>query len=117
MERMNLMEIRLTPAAVKELGRFTFGEDEGVRVEAVFTGRCTIAEEHSLKIDRQREGDDRLIVEDIPLLVSKESRETLHESITLDFSPKLGFKLSSPNEVYRYNLVLEKEARSGEQEK
>lgn len=105
------MEIKLTPAAVQELKKHPFKENEGIRIEAVFVGSCTIADEHSLKIDEKHEDDDLLVAEGIPLLLSKESQTNLHEKVTLDFNPQMGYKLSSPEEVYRYNLTLEKKSR------
>ncbi|MBT2758344.1 iron-sulfur cluster biosynthesis family protein [Mesobacillus foraminis] len=102
------MQINLTPAAVEELKKISFKEDEGIRIEAVFVGSCTIADEHSLKIDKKYSLDDLFEIEGIPVIVSKESQKNLHEKVTLDFNPNMGYKLSSAEEVYRYNLTLEK---------
>ena len=102
------MEIKLTPAAVEELKKYSFDDNEGIRIETSFVGSCSIAEEHSMKIDKQDKDDTVFTVEGLSVLVSKESQKHLHEKITLDFNPNMGYKLSSAEEVYRYNLTLEK---------
>lgn len=102
------MNIDVKPAAVAELKKVEYGEGEGVRIESIFIGSCSIASEHHLKIDQKKEGDDLFLVEGIPLLVSKESQENLHKHISLDFNPSMGYKLTSAEETYRYNLKLER---------
>ncbi|WP_059170196.1 iron-sulfur cluster biosynthesis family protein [Bacillus sp. FJAT-27445] len=100
------MEINIKPAALAELKKSHFNENEGIRIEAVFVGSCSLYAEHYLKIDHKREDDDLFEIEGIPVLVSKESQKHLYERISLDFNPGLGYKLSSDEEVYRYNLKL-----------
>lgn len=102
------MNIDVKPAAAAELKKYDYGPNEGVRIESVFIGSCSIASEYHLKIDEQTADDDLFVVEGVPLLVSQKSQENLHESITLDFNPAMGYKLTSAEETYRYNLKLEK---------
>ncbi|WP_316568570.1 iron-sulfur cluster biosynthesis family protein [Neobacillus sp. YIM B06451] len=102
------MEIIIKPAALEELKNASLQDGEGIRIEAVFIGSCSIYAEYSLKIDKKNEDDDLFEVEGIPVLVSKESQKHLYKRITLDFNPGLGFKLSSDEEVYRYNLKLQR---------
>jgi Fe-S cluster assembly iron-binding protein IscA len=102
------MNIDVKPAAVTELKKYEFGENEGVRIESIFIGSCSIASEYHLKIDQKKAGDDLFTVSGIPLLVSKESQENLHDQISLDFNPAMGYKLTSAEETYRYNLKLER---------
>ncbi|OCA89277.1 hypothetical protein A8F94_23825 [Bacillus sp. FJAT-27225] len=102
------MDVRIKHAAAQELKKYEYNENEGVRIEAVFVGSCSIYAEHYLKIDEEHEDDDCFGIEGIPVLVSKESQKHLHNRITLDFNSTMGFKLSSDEEVYRYNLKLER---------
>jgi Fe-S cluster assembly iron-binding protein IscA len=104
-----IMEIIVKPNAAVELRKYEFQENEGVRIEAVYVGSCSLYAEHYLKIDRKQEDDDVFIVEGIPFLVSKESQKHLYHRISLDFNPAMGYKLSSDEEIYRYNLKLMKE--------
>jgi Fe-S cluster assembly iron-binding protein IscA len=101
-----LMEIVMKPSAVAELKKYDYKENEGVRIEAIYVGSCSIYAEHNLKIDIKRADDDLFDIEGIPVLVSKESQKHLYHRIVLDFNPALGYKLSSDEEVYRYNLKL-----------
>ncbi|WP_046176269.1 iron-sulfur cluster biosynthesis family protein [Domibacillus indicus] len=102
------MNIELKPAAAAELKKYDYQENEGVRIESIFIGSCSIASEYHLKIDRKKEDDDLFVVEGIPLIISKESQNNLHEHISLDFNPAMGYKLTSAEETYRYNLKLER---------
>ncbi len=102
------MKINVKPAAVSELKKYHYEPGQGLRIESVFIGSCSIASEHRLEIDEKRPNDDLFIVEGIPLLVSKKSQENLHESISLDFNPAMGYKLTSAEEIYRYDLKVEK---------
>ncbi|MCP3762990.1 iron-sulfur cluster biosynthesis family protein [Domibacillus sp. A3M-37] len=102
------MNIDVKPAAAAELKKVEYKENEGVRIESIFIGSCSIASEYHLKIDQKKDNDDLFIVDDIPLLVSKVSQENLHEHISLDFNPAMGYKLTSAEETYRYNLKLER---------
>lgn len=102
------MEIKLSQPAANELRKYEYKENEGVRIEAIFVGSCSLYAEHRLKIDQKSIDDDLFMIEDIPVLVSKESQKHLYHKIMLDFNPKLGFKLSSDEETYRYNLSLER---------
>ncbi|MDZ5471450.1 iron-sulfur cluster biosynthesis family protein [Bacillus sp. 31A1R] len=102
------MEIVIKPAALEQLKRVEFQEDEGLRIEAIFVGSCSLYAEHDLRIDKKGEEDELFIVEEIPVLISKESQKHLSDKIILDFNPTLGYKISSNEEVYRYNLQLKK---------
>ncbi|RDU38631.1 iron-sulfur cluster biosynthesis family protein [Neobacillus piezotolerans] len=102
------MEIIIKPAAREELKKVDFNEGKGIRVEAVFIGSCSIYAEYSLKIDKKNEDDDLFEVDGVPVLVSNESQKHLYNRILLDYNPGMGFKLSSDEEVYRYNLKLER---------
>jgi Fe-S cluster assembly iron-binding protein IscA len=100
------VNITIKPSAVIELKKYELKEEEGVRVEAIFIGSCSIYAEYNLKIDVRRNDDELYIINDIPILVSIESQKHLHQNIYIDFNPTLGFKLSSDEEVYRYNLKV-----------
>lgn len=104
----NTMEIVVKPAAAAELKKYHLLKGEGVRIQAVFIGSCALYVDHSLLIDRRSEDDDIFEVEGIPFILSKESQKHLYHRITLDFNPVLGYKLSSDEETYRYNLKLER---------
>ena len=100
------MNIVIKPAAAEELQKYEFGEGQGLRIEAIFVGTCSIATEHYLRIDKRNEDDLFIMAESIPVLVSGESQKNLHHTVTLDFNPALGFKLYSDEETYRYNLKI-----------
>lgn len=100
------MEITIKPLALAELNKKNFKDGEGLRIEAIFLGSCSIYAEYNLKIDQKQEDDDVFMVEGIMVFISKESQKHLHHKLSLDFNPNMGYKLSSAEEVYRYNLAL-----------
>ncbi|MFE8702879.1 iron-sulfur cluster biosynthesis family protein [Cytobacillus sp. FJAT-54145] len=102
------MKVIIKPAAVAQLKNIELKEDEGVRIEAIFVGSCSIYAEHELRIEKKRQEDDLFVVEDVPVIISKESQKHLHERITLDYNPSLGYKIYSDEEVYRYNLQIKR---------
>lgn len=102
------MEVFIKPTAVNKLKEIDFKENEGVRIEAIFIGSCSIYAEHDLRLDIKREDDDLFIVEGIPVLISKESQKHLGNRISLDFNQTLGYKIYSDEEVYQYNLQLKR---------
>ncbi|GER68699.1 hypothetical protein BpJC7_00020 [Weizmannia acidilactici] len=105
-EKVKKMEIIIKPAALSQFKQIYFNEGEGIRIEAVFVGSCSIAVEHYLKLDCKREDDDLFNVYDISMLISKSSQKQLHNKVTIDYNPKMGYKLSSDEEVYQNNLDL-----------
>ncbi|TXC90459.1 iron-sulfur cluster biosynthesis family protein [Metabacillus litoralis] len=100
------MNIVIKPEAINQLRGREFQENEGIRIEATFVGSCTIYAEHSLLVDIKQDDDDIFMVEDIPVVISKKSQKYLDENIFLDYSPQLGYKISSDQETYKYNLQL-----------
>jgi Fe-S cluster assembly iron-binding protein IscA len=102
------MEVIIKPTAISELKKYNYEENEGVRIEAIFIGSCSLYVEHNLKIDKIDAEDDLFIVEGIPVLISKESQKHLYHRISLDYNPNIGYKLSSDEEIYRYNLKLQR---------
>ncbi|NHM33869.1 iron-sulfur cluster biosynthesis family protein [Neobacillus terrae] len=102
------MEIVIKPNALEELKKLEFKKEEGFRIEAIFVGSCSIYANHHLKVDQKRPDDDLFIVEDIPVLISLESQKHLSNKLTLDYNPKFGYKLSSNEEIYSFNLKIEK---------
>ncbi|MBM7691004.1 Fe-S cluster assembly iron-binding protein IscA [Peribacillus deserti] len=100
------MNIVIMPAAAAEINKNKFQNDEAIRIEAIYVGSCSIYAEHHLLIDEKGEDDALFMIDGIPVLVSKESQKLLHDQITLDFNPSLGYKLSSAEEVYKYNLQI-----------
>ncbi|MED1203807.1 iron-sulfur cluster biosynthesis family protein [Heyndrickxia acidicola] len=106
------MEIVVKASAALELKKYHLLDGEGVRIQAVYVGSCALYVDYSLIIDRISEQDDVFEVEGIPFILSKESQKHLYHRISLDFSPVLGYKLSSDEETYRYNLKLERVSSS-----
>lgn len=104
-----MMEIILRPAAVTQLKNKQLQSNEGIRINASFIGSCSIYAEYDLSISQKRDMDDLFVVEDIPIIISKESQKYLAQRISLDYNPSLGYKLSSNEETYRYNLKLKHE--------
>ncbi|MFD1738100.1 iron-sulfur cluster biosynthesis family protein [Bacillus salitolerans] len=103
------MKITVKPGAVTELQKINLTQDEGIRIEAIFIGSCSIYAEYNLKISRIQQQDERFTIHGIPFIVSNESQKHLYHSIYVDYNPNLGYKLSSDEEVYRYNLQLIRE--------
>ncbi|WP_026694532.1 iron-sulfur cluster biosynthesis family protein [Peribacillus kribbensis] len=101
------MKIILKPEALEKLKRYSFKENEGVRVEAAYIASCSLYIEYSLKVEEKGEHDDLFMIEGIPVVVSKESQRLLEDTVILDYNDNLGYKLSSDEETYRYNLMLE----------
>lgn len=106
------MNLHVKPAAVEQLGKETFTEGEGIRIESHFVGSCSISSRNALKIDQKQEADRLVEKEGIPFLLSEATIDNLHEDIFLDYNPAMGFKLSTAEEVYQYNLKLERGSKN-----
>lgn len=96
----------IRPAALEQLKAVTFQENEGVRIEAIYVGSCSLYADHHLRIDQRSFEDDVFLIEGIPVFVSKESQKYLHQRVSLDYNSSLGYRLYSDNEIYKYNLQL-----------
>jgi Fe-S cluster assembly iron-binding protein IscA len=102
------MNIEIKEAAIEQLLKVNYKENEGVRIEAIYVGSCSIYVEHELKIDNKNEDDERFIIAGIPILISSESKKHLPEKVFLNYSNGLGYKLYSDDETLRYNLQLKR---------
>jgi Fe-S cluster assembly iron-binding protein IscA len=106
-ERCIKMVVNVKPAALEELKKCVLQEGVGIRIQATFIGSCSIYAEYDLLISPiEADEDDVYVIEEIPFVISKESQKHLGTEIYLDFNPALGYKLSSNEETYRYNLRL-----------
>ncbi|MEC0300114.1 hypothetical protein [Peribacillus frigoritolerans] len=47
------MNIEIKEAAIEQLLKMNYKENEGVRIEAIYVGSCSIYVEHELKIDNR----------------------------------------------------------------
>ncbi|MCU6599227.1 iron-sulfur cluster biosynthesis family protein [Peribacillus frigoritolerans] len=102
------MDIEIKEAAIEQLLKMNYKENEGVRIEAIYVGSCSIYVEHELKIDNKNEDDERFIIAGVPILISSESKKHLPDKVFLNYSDGLGYKLYSDDETLRYNLQLKK---------
>ncbi|MFJ7746641.1 iron-sulfur cluster biosynthesis family protein [Peribacillus sp. NPDC097295] len=100
------MNIELKKAAVEQLKKVDFKENEGIRIEAIYLGSCSIYVEHELKIDKQNKDDEKFIIDRVPILISNESKKHLPKKVFLNYSDNLGYKLYSDEETLKYNLQL-----------
>ncbi|MBT2616057.1 MULTISPECIES: iron-sulfur cluster biosynthesis family protein [unclassified Bacillus (in: firmicutes)] len=102
------MNIEIKEAAIEQLLKVNYKENEGVRIEAIYVGSCSIYVEHELKIDNKNEDDERFIIAGIPILISSESKKHLPDKVFLNYSNGLGYKLYSDDETLSYNLQLKR---------
>ncbi|MGE7591840.1 iron-sulfur cluster biosynthesis family protein [Peribacillus frigoritolerans] len=102
------MDIEIKEAAIEQLLKVNYEENEGVRIEAIYVGSCSIYVEHELKIDNMNEDDERFIIAGVPILISSESKKHLPDKVFLNYSDGLGYKLYSDDETLRYNLQLKR---------
>ncbi|MBT2604799.1 iron-sulfur cluster biosynthesis family protein [Bacillus sp. ISL-53] len=102
------MDIEIKEAAIEQLLKMNYKENEGVRIEAIYVGSCSIYVEHELKIDNKKEDDERFIIAGVPILISSESKKHLPDKVFLNYSDGLGYKLYSDDETLRYNLQLKR---------
>lgn len=102
------MDIEIKEAAIEQLLKMNYKENEGVRIEAIYVGSCSIYVEHELKIDNKNEDDERFIINGVPILISCESKKHLPDKVFLNYSDGLGYKLYSDDETLRYNLQLKR---------
>lgn len=100
------MNIEIKNSAVEKINLYSFQVDEGLRIEITPAESCSLFTEHLLMIDKKKVNDSLFIKQGIPLLISKESQKYLPNNLYLEFNPSLGFKLSSDEEVYQYNLSI-----------
>ena len=107
-----MMELSITirPAALQQLKALSLEEDEGIRLGSSYVGSCALFADYQLSIDRKQEGDDVYEVEGISFYVSDKSKAYLHNQLFIDYNPALGYKLSSPEEVYKFDLSLKRVA-------
>lgn len=104
----DFMDIEIKEAAIEQLLKVNYKEYEGVRIEAIYVGSCSIYVEHELKIDNKNEDDERFIIAGVPILISSESKKHLPDKVFLNYSDGLGYKLYSDDETLRYNLQLKR---------
>ncbi|MDP9741256.1 UNVERIFIED_ORG: Fe-S cluster assembly iron-binding protein IscA [Bacillus sp. B2I3] len=102
------MDIEIKEAAIEQLLKMNYKENEGIRIEAIYVGSCSIYVEHELKIDNKNEDDERFIIAGVPILISSESKKHLPDKVFLNYSDGLGYKLYSDDETLRYNLQLKR---------
>ncbi|WP_456275222.1 iron-sulfur cluster biosynthesis family protein [Bacillus sp. AK128] len=102
------MEVVLKPLAIQQFNSVSLQENEGIRIEAIFIGSCAVFVEYHLFIDKKHIDDSSFQIEGIQVLVSKESEKHLPDTIYIDYSPNLGYKIYSAEETFRYNLALVK---------
>ncbi|MBR8646256.1 iron-sulfur cluster biosynthesis family protein [[Brevibacterium] frigoritolerans] len=102
------MDIEIKEAAIEQLLKMNYKENEGVRIEAIYVGSCSIYVEHELKIDNKNEDDERFIINGVPIIISSESKKHLPDKVFLNYSDGLGYKLYSDDETLRYNLQLKR---------
>ncbi|MGG1220875.1 iron-sulfur cluster biosynthesis family protein [Priestia endophytica] len=100
------MNLIVKPSALKELNEVSFNKTEGVRIEAVFVGSCSLYVDHHLWIDEKQTEDTKIEVEGVPFLISTDSLKYLPQKLYVDYNPTLGYKLSSDEETFKYNLRL-----------
>jgi hypothetical protein len=55
----------------------------------------------------KEENDQTVIVDEIAFYLNNETIELIGNTMTLDYSSNLGFKLSNPEETLSYNLRIE----------
>ncbi|YCA45420.1 iron-sulfur cluster biosynthesis family protein [Bacillus sp. JZ8] len=104
------MNLIIKPSASEALNKVSFNETEGVRIEAIFVGSCSLYVEHHLWIDEKQTDDTKVKVEGIPFLISPDSLKYLPQKLYIDYNPTLGYKLSSDEETFKYNLRLTRRA-------
>lgn len=102
------MQIEIKQAAVEQLKKVDYRENEGIRIEAIYLGSCSIYVEHELKIDNQNNDDEKFNIDGVPILISSESKKHLPDKVFLNYSDTLGYKLYSNEETLRYNLQLKR---------
>ena len=102
------LSITIRPAALQQLKALTLNKEEGIRIGSSYVGSCSLFADYQLSIDRKQEGDDAYEVEGIPFYVSDKNKAYLHNELFIDFNPALGYKLSSPEEVYKFDLSLKR---------
>ncbi|MFP3887507.1 iron-sulfur cluster biosynthesis family protein [Priestia filamentosa] len=100
------MNLIVKPSASEALNEVSFNATEGVRIEAIFVGSCSLYVDHDLWIDEKQTEDIKVEVEGIPFLISTDSLKYLPKKLYVDYNPTLGYKLSSDEETFKYNLRL-----------
>jgi Fe-S cluster assembly iron-binding protein IscA len=100
------MEIEIRKAALEELNKVQFSENEGIRILAEFVGTCSIATDIQLQIEEKQDDDEVITESGINFFVPKKSVESLPYKIFLDFKPGFGYKISSAEETFGYNFKL-----------
>jgi len=100
------MEIEIRKAALEELNKVQFSENEGIRILAEFVGTCSIATDIQLQIEEKQDDDEVITESGINFFVPKKSVESLPDKIFLDFKPGFGYKISSAEETFGYNFKL-----------
>jgi Fe-S cluster assembly iron-binding protein IscA len=106
---VNTIEVIIKPSARAQLTTIPLQDDKAIRIQATFIGSCSIFVEYHLSISKKEEKDELFNIEGIPVVISKEAQKYLTERVILDYNPNLGYKLSSNEETYRYNLQLKNE--------
>jgi Fe-S cluster assembly iron-binding protein IscA len=100
------LKIEIREAALEELKKIHFKEDQGIRILAEFVGTCSIATNIELNIENKQESDLVITDHGIDFFVPEKSAESLPDKIFLDYKQGFGYKISSAEETFGYNFKL-----------
>ncbi|MGD8191748.1 iron-sulfur cluster biosynthesis family protein [Brevibacillus ginsengisoli] len=98
------MNVTIKEAAYEALRKHSFKQGTALRIKAELSGDCGCAYYVHLIKDNPQDADSQLVVEGIPVIIDSLTQTLLGQDMTLNYNPKFGFALSSPQEIFSYSL-------------
>lgn len=100
------MKIHITTRAQDAMINHTPPQGYGLRITGKLAGGCGCTLDYHLSLDQKREGDLTFHTENLQVWIDEFTTQFLEDSLTLDYIPAQGFRLSSPSEIYAYGLSI-----------
>lgn len=100
------MKVTIKDAAREALQNQPFTEGTALRIRAELSGNCGCAFYVHLLLDPIQATDTQLVENGIPVILDSLTQTFLGDDLTLNYHPKFGFALSSPQEIFSYTLEV-----------
>lgn len=99
------MQLEVRESAKEELMKISLQEHQGIRISTDVEKGCTLFVDYQLKLDNKTDKDEILISNDIPFLLTPETKAVLPEKLYVSHT-EMGFKLSADEGILKANMDL-----------
>jgi uncharacterized protein YqkB len=103
------MMIQVKEAALEQLQKIQFSKNEGIRILTEQEQSCSLFTDYNLAVSTANDGDEIIENQKIPFIISEYTKGILPEKVYLNYSPNLGYKLYSDEEILKANMQLKRQ--------